>query len=88
MSELALFDFEVLLFVSIRPREQVSISNWIPILERLKEAGLVSVYEPYPDLPDQNIWMVTQDGLTLIREWQQNDRNRHRQYGPSSVLPK
>ena len=87
-NELDLFTFEVLLFVSIRPREQIQISNWINILDRLKGLGLVTVQVLYPDMPDTNIWMVTAEGLTLIRNWQQDDRNRFRQYGPSSVLPK
>jgi len=87
MNELRLFDFEVLLFVSIRPREQIQISNWLNILNQLKELGLVTCNVLYPNAPDTNVWMVTAEGIALIRKWQEDDRNRHRQYGPSSVLP-
>jgi len=88
MSELALFDFQVLMYIVNAPREQVQVQHLLPVVNRLRDEGLVSSKELYPDSPDLTIWMATAAGIELVRKWQEDGNNRHRQYGLDSVLPK
>lgn len=81
------YDFQVLLFISLKPREQVSVLGLLDILNRLQSEGLVTVNEMYPGMPDQNIWSVTWKGINFINEWKKDADNRHRLYGLSSPLP-
>lgn len=86
-SDLTTIEFSILLFVSIKPRTQISIAGLLPILMHLASLDLVTSTEMLPGMPEENIWTVTWAGLQLIKEWQQDAHNRHRQFGPSSVLP-
>lgn len=81
------FDFQILLFISLKPREQVSVLGLLEILNRLMGEGLVTVNEMYPGMPDQNIWSVTWKGIQFIKDWKQDAGNRHRLYGLSTPLP-
>lgn len=81
------FDFSVLLFISQKPREQVSVLGLLDILNRLMSEGLVTVNEMYPGMPEQNIWSVTWKGMNLIKDWKKDGSNRHRLYGLSKALP-
>lgn len=80
------FDFQILLFINIRPREQASVSGLLPILQNLQNMGLVTTVD-VPTMPDETLWTTTLAGVTLIKDWQKDGYNRHRQFGLSSTLP-
>lgn len=85
---LTTIELEVLMHIVVRPREQVAVTDVLPVLRKLLRHKLVSVNTIYPDLPDQDIWIATNKGIEFVRTWQSDGHNRHRQYGLSQVLPK
>lgn len=87
MSDLTTIEFSVLLFLSQKPRLQLSITGLLPFLNRLQSLSLVTSNEMIPGMPEENVWTVTWKGLQLIKDYQSDAHNRHRQIGPSSVLP-